>query len=88
MERLEILFADPMTEVFLFFYQYALQSFVSFNKYLQREEPLISGLHDQIQQFLARIACTFLQIDFVENRDMFSDPWRGQENQQSGSFDL
>ena len=38
LERLEASVADPMTEVFIFFYQYALQSFVSFNKYLQRED--------------------------------------------------
>ena len=49
LERLEAFFADPMTEVFLFFYQYALRSYVNFNKYLHREEPLISKLHDQIQ---------------------------------------
>ena len=88
LEKLEALFADPMTEVFLFFYQYALQKFVNFNKCLQREEPLISRLHDQIQQFLKMIACKFLQIDFVANGDMFSDACREQENQNSGSFDL
>ena len=75
-------------EVFLFFYQYALQSFVNFNKYLQREKPLLSRLHDQIQQFLKRIACKFLQTDFVASVDMFSDVWREQENQKSGSSDL
>ena len=72
----QIKIEDLMTEVFLFFYQYALQGFVNFNKYLQREEPLISRLHDQIQQFLNRIACKFLQIGFVANGDMFSDAWR------------
>ena len=77
-----------MLEVFLFFYQYALQSFINFNKYLQKEEPLLSRLHDQIQQFLKRITCKFLQIDFVASVDMFSDIWREQENQKSGSFDL
>ena len=38
LERIEASVEDPMTEVFIFFYQYALQSFVSFNKYLQRED--------------------------------------------------
>ena len=82
------LFSDFITEVFLFFYQYALQSFVSFKKYLQKEEPLLSRLHDQIQQLLKRISCKFLQIGFVGNEDMFSGEWRKQENQKSGSFDL
>ena len=88
LERLEALFADLMTDVFLFFYQYALQSFVNFDKYLKREELLTSRLHDQIQQFLERIACKFIQIVFVANGDMFSDAWRKQENQKSASFDL
>ena len=88
LERLEALLADLMTEVFLFFYQYALQSFVNFNKYLQREEPLISRLPDQIQQFLKRIACKVIQIDFVANGGMFTDAWREQENQKSVGFDL
>jgi len=56
LERLIEWFTDPMTEVYLYFYQYALQSFVNFNKYLQREDPLISKLHDEINRFLKRIA--------------------------------
>ena len=58
---------------FSFFLPNALQSFVNFNKYLQKEERLISRLHDQIQQFIKRIACKFLQIDLVTNEDIFSD---------------
>ena len=88
LERLEALFLDFITEVFLFSYQYALQSFLSFDKYLQREEPLLSRLHDQIQQLLKRIACKFLQIAFVGNEDMFGGGWRKQENKKSGSFGL
>ena len=65
-----------------------LLSFVNFNKYLQREEPLILRLHDRILQFLKRIARKFLQIDFVANGDMFSDAWREQENQKSRSFNI
>ena len=88
LERLEASVSDSITKVSLFFYQYALQSFVSFNKYLQREEPLLSRLHDQIQQLLKRIACRFLQIAFVGNEDMFGGGWRKQENKKSGSFGL
>ena len=88
LEKPEVLFAGPITGAFLFFYQYTLQSSVNCNKYLQREESLLSRLHDQIQQFLKRIACKFLQIDFAANGDIFSDTWREQENQKSGSFEL
>ena len=88
LERLKALFADPMTEVFPFSYQYTFQSFVNFNKHFQREEPLLSRLQDQIQQFLKRIPFKFLRIVFVASRDMFSDAWREHENQKSGSFNL
>ena len=60
-------------EVFLFFCQYTLQSFVNFNKYPQWEGPWLSGLHDRIQQFLKIFAFKFLQIGFVAGGDMFSD---------------
>ena len=59
---LEALYADPMTEVFLFSYQYPLQSFANFSNYLQREEPLISRLHEQIQQFLKELPVNFSKL--------------------------
>ena len=66
LERLEALFADPMTEVFPFSYQYAFQSFVHFNKHFQREEPLLSRLQDQIQQFLKRVALNFSKLFLLQ----------------------
>ena len=61
-ERLVEKFQCPMTEVYLLFYQYALQSFIRFNLYLQREDPLVSKLHTQIQRFLKDLACKFIRI--------------------------
>ena len=39
--RLKNAFRDPMQEIYLLFYQGVLPVFTTFNKYLQREEPLI-----------------------------------------------
>ena len=42
--RLKTPFRDPMLEIYLLFYQGVLPVFTTFNKYLQREEPLIYQL--------------------------------------------
>ena len=42
--RLKNPFRDPMLEIYLLFYQGVLPVFTTFNKYLQREEPLIYQL--------------------------------------------
>ena len=44
--RLQSSFNDPLTEVYLLFYQAVLPCFTNFNKLLQREEPLIYKLYD------------------------------------------
>ena len=59
-QRLKKLFADPMTEVYLFFYQATLQTFVNFNQFLQREDPIISLVAQQIQSFLLKLVGKFL----------------------------
>ena len=54
-------FSNPMTEVCLLFYQSALQAFVHF-KFLQREDPLIPILYDQIVAFLSKLARGFILV--------------------------
>ena len=49
-----------MTEVYLFFYHAALQTFVHFNQFLQREDPIISLVAQQIQSFLLKLVGKFL----------------------------
>ena len=64
--RLYKLFADPMTEVNLYFYQATLQTFVHFNQFLQREDPIISLVDQQIQSFLTKLAGKFLTINTIK----------------------
>ena len=54
-ERPRKVFSDPMTEVYLMFYQAALQVFVNFNKFLQREDPLMPVLHGEMNAFMKKI---------------------------------
>ena len=44
------------------FYQAALQVFVHFNKFLQREDPLIPVLNSQINGFLKKLFGRFIII--------------------------
>jgi len=46
--RLQTLFSTPLTELYLLFFQAALQVFLHFNMFLQREDPLIPIIHKQI----------------------------------------
>ena len=48
--RLRNAFHDPVLEIYLFFYQGILPVFTTFNKYLQREEPLINQLSEALKK--------------------------------------
>ena len=49
-----------MTEVYLLFYQSALQIFINLNLFLQREEPLIGAINSSLKRFLKLLACKFI----------------------------
>lgn len=46
--RLMETFSDPMTEVYLLFFQATIPTFTSFNLLLQREQSSIFLLHDEV----------------------------------------
>ena len=54
--RLTSAFEKPLTEVYLLFYQAALQTYIRFNAFLQWEDPLIPVLYEQIASFLRKLA--------------------------------
>ena len=66
--RLQGLFRVPITEVHLLFYQSALQTFVHFNMFLQREDSLIPVIYKQIISFLTKIASKFLLALVINNK--------------------
>lgn len=59
-KRLHTAFSNPMTEVYLLFYQSALQIFINLNLFLQREEPLIGAINSSLKRFLKLLACKFI----------------------------
>ncbi len=68
--RLRSLFKDPMTEVYLLFYQSSLQAFINFNMFLQREDPIIPVVHEQTTSFLRKLGSKFLTVAAIIRRQM------------------
>jgi hypothetical protein len=54
-----------MTEVYLLFYQAALQLFIRFNQFLQREDPIICAISAQIVKFLKNLFGKFVTIQAI-----------------------
>ena len=55
-----------MTEIYLFFYEAVLQTFVNFNKFLQREDPLMPIISEQIESFLTKLAGKFVPVSSIK----------------------
>lgn len=85
-EQLYMLFESAMTEVFLLFYQAAMQTFVHFNQFLQREDPLIPVLCEQIDSFLSKLASKVLPVSTIkaEDGDFTTLKYKEQEKQHPG----
>ena len=67
--RLSRLFSDPMTEVYLLFYQATMQIFVAMNKFLQREDPIISVLNSQMATFVKKLLGRFVIVRAIQEAD-------------------
>ena len=57
-----------MSEVYLLFFQAALQIFVNINKFLQREDPNISIMHGQLN--IKKLFGRFVTITAIQAADM------------------
>ena len=55
-----------MSEIYLMFYQAALQLFVNYNKFLQREDPIIPIMLDQIENFIKKLFGRFIKVDVIK----------------------
>ena len=64
-ERLKKVYSDPMSEVYLMFYGSALQLFVTCNKFLQREDPVISVMLSQKSNFLKKLFGRFVTVAVI-----------------------
>ena len=66
-QRLQVLFADPMTEVYLLFFQSLMPCFSHANQFLQREEPLIHILQPELLNLLKKILGKFVKVAVISH---------------------
>ena len=65
-KRLSELFANPITEVYLFFFQSILPVFTDLNLLLQRNDPCIYLVHGQSINLLQKLLGKFVQISVIK----------------------
>ena len=86
--RLEKVYSSPLSEVYLFFYHATLQLFVNLNKFLQREDPIIYVMHDQLHSFVKNLLGKFVSVstirDAVSAGDITCVDYDSMENQLAG----
>lgn len=58
-----------MSKVYLLFYQAVLQLFINVNKFLQREDPIISAMHTQLNNFLKKLLGRFVTTTAIQTAD-------------------
>ncbi len=63
--RLRNHFENPMTEIYLMFFQAVIPTFTTVNEFLQRGEPVIHLLLDQLESFLKKLAGKFIRVDAI-----------------------
>ena len=76
-----------MTEVYLMFYQAALQVFVAFNKFLQREDPIICSTEwDEVLP--KKLFGRFVKVDTIKcaTEDITSIAYDNPHNQLPGKI--
>lgn len=72
-QRLKRVFNNPMTEVYLLFFQSALQIFIDLNLFLQRQGPLIGSVSSALKRFLRLLACKFIPPQSVKAASTFKE---------------
>ena len=72
-KRLKKAFSDPITEVYLLFYQSALQIFMNVNQFLQRQDPLIGSVSLSLKRFLRLLTCKFISNQSVKAASTFEE---------------
>ena len=63
--RLQSMFEDPMTEIYLLFYQAILPTFTNLNLLLQHEDPNIFLVADSIRAFFKKLLSKFVKLQAI-----------------------
>ena len=69
-KRLEESYKDPMMKLYLLFFLSSIITFTKFNKFLQREEPLIYSIYDHMQTFMNKLASKFIKPNVIQELKM------------------
>ena len=87
-QRLTTVYGNPMSEVYLMFYQAVLQLFVHFNLFLQRDDPLIPVLHSEVNGFLKKLLTRFIKVAAVQavKDDIISTDYGNEDIQLPGNM--
>ena len=85
--RLVSAYTNPMTEVYLLFYHSSLQLFKNINMFLQREDPIIPVVLDQLLSFVKNLLAKFVNVVAIRNAgsDVTSIQY-GREMQLNGQY--
>ncbi|XP_076854994.1 uncharacterized protein LOC143509955 isoform X3 [Brachyhypopomus gauderio] len=77
-------FSNPMTEVYLLFYQATLPTFTSLNLLLQREKPSVFLLYEEMTKFIRKLCGRFLHISALQGRAVEDINYTDPSTQLSG----
>ncbi|KAL3054101.1 hypothetical protein OYC64_006435 [Pagothenia borchgrevinki] len=85
LKRLQGAFSDPMTEVYLLFYQATIPAFTSLNLLFQRQHPSIFVLQDEMITFIRKLCSKFLLPTVLQTHLKPQDiPYVDKENHLPG----
>lgn len=89
-QRLTGFFSDPMTEIYLWFFQGVLPIFTSFNLLLQRQDPHIHILYDRMIAFIRKLLGKFVEPRLIKDagfdlKAVRSIQYEDAENQLNGN---
>ena len=75
--------------MYLLFYQAGLPTFISLNKFLQRETPCVHLLHDKLNSFVNKLLGKFVKIPVIrranEEGNLIDVDFHSNENQLADS---
>ena len=73
LNRLQKCFSNPMTEIYLLFFQSVLSIFTNVNLLLQRDNPCIHFLYDALYDLLKKILNRFISRSIVDSAQSLLD---------------
>ena len=87
LQRLKKYFENPMTEVYLLFYQAVLPIFTHVNLLLQRDAPMIYAVHDSLFSLIRKVLGKFIEPEMmlVTNEELLELDFLDVEKQVSDS---